>query len=93
MSGKLIIPAFLGKTFRELETKEQKDVFAQQLRMWMSNDITEELVRHLKEELDAHERNDDKDTSFVTEFQFNFKEAYNRGERTALRSLLKQLGA
>lgn len=92
MSSKVRIPSFLVKTFSELKTQEERDEFVQKFRIWLSNDITELFQEYVESKIEENRNAEEKNTSFLSRFDFNFKTAHSRGERTAYKTLLKQLG-
>jgi hypothetical protein len=86
------IPPFLVKTLNELPTKEEKNIFVENLQRWYASEYTETLHKFLREELERSLADEDKRNSFTSFFDFKFQSAHERGRRRALRDMIKQLG-
>ncbi len=83
------IPRASQARWSTLQTKEEKDKYVQQYKSWKQNPFTKELIEHLTASLEAESVNQDKETGFLSLFQFRFSEAVARGKRTVLRELIK----
>lgn len=83
------IPRASQARWSSLQTKEEKDKYVQQYKAWKNNPFTKELIEHLSTSLEAESVNQDKETGFLSLFQFRFSEAVARGKRTVLRELIK----
>lgn len=91
MKTEVRIPQFISKYFNSFETKEQKDEALSRFRGWMRNDYTLLFLEDLEAKLEKLIQEDEKETGFVSRFQFNYKQAHNRAKRSILRDLIKVL--
>jgi hypothetical protein len=83
------IPRASQARWSSLQTKEEKDKYVQQYKAWKSNQFTKEFLEHMSQTLEAESVNQDKETGFLSLFQFRFSEAVARGRRSVLRELIK----
>lgn len=91
--SKINIPLFLTSEFRALETKEEREEFAKELRIWKNSKMTEYLMKFLEDQIKISEKKEDEDTGFLSRFQLTYSIAHRKGYRSALRQLINQLGA
>lgn len=83
------IPRASQARWGSLQTKEEKDKYVQQYKAWKNNQFTKEFLEHMNQTLEFESVNQDKETGFLSLFQFRFSEAVARGRRSVLRELIK----
>lgn len=83
------IPVYSSKRFNSLVNKNDKDEFVKSYKSWLNSSFTKELLEHLEKELQREIEASEKETNFLTRFNFRFTEAHSKGKRTVLRKLLK----
>lgn len=84
------IPAFLSKKKAKAQSPEEVKELLQKYKNWVNSEITQEFVKNLEHQVEKKLHDDEKETSWLSRFHFNFKLAHSRGYREALRSVIKQ---
>jgi len=85
------IPSFLSRLHHKATTTEEKRKVLEQKDIWLANQITKEYKLFLEKQLESLLKEDEEKTDWLSIFHWKYKKAHNKGKRTILRSLLKQL--
>lgn len=85
------IPAFLSRLHHAETSKEGKARLLEQKDIWKGDKITKEYKLHLEKQLELLLKEDEEKTDWLSVFHWKYKKAHNKGKRTILRSLIKQL--
>lgn len=84
------IPAFLSKRKASCRSNEEVGELVQKYKNWVNSEITQEFLKNLEHQIAHKMQEDEKEVSFISRFQFNYKHAHSRGFREALRGVVKQ---
>ena len=88
--SKHVIPAFCSKEFNSLD-QVGKQEFLQTLKYWKNHDLTGILIEYLDEVVQQSIVEEDRQSKFSTLFESKYAAAHKKGERNALRKMVKQL--
>ena len=83
------IPTFLSKKFNSASAQQKKAILMQ-LESWRESALTQALLDWAEQGVQHDETSEDK-ASFATEFETMQDYAWHKGNRHALRSIVKQL--
>lgn len=90
MKTEFRVPPFISKYFSSLDAEQKKEEI-QRYKSWYKHDYTQLLLEDLENKLQKLIQEDEKETGFISRFQFNYKQAHNRAKRSLLRELTKGL--
>lgn len=85
------IPAFLSDQHHAAKSMEAKKELLERFDIWSCSDITKSYIVYLEKHLDLLQKEDEEKTDWLSLFHFRYKQAHNKGQRTLLRKLLKQI--
>lgn len=83
------IPHFASSEFRSVSVKDRGE-FVAQLNNWKASQMAEALVQHLRAEVEKSYKVEEQ-AEPESRFQAEYITARERGKRSALRDLIKQL--
>lgn len=85
------IPKFLSKRIHSLGSTEEKRKALEQFEIWKSSDITKDYILFLESKIEHLLREDEDKTDWLSLFHMKYKKAHDKGQRSILRFLLKDL--
>ena len=84
------VPPHLSKEFNALKTKEEKQEFIQSYKIWLEHPHTKSLIKDFNHRIDELIKQDEQSDP-LSWFQCKYQGAKNKGKRSLLRTIIKQL--